>query len=59
MSKDVSISLKLASASITQIQGRDDVQERLVAMKDCCSASETINSLHQFPATSYFAHEAV
>lgn len=53
----MSISLELANASITQIQGRDDVHESLVAMKDCCSASETINLLCQFPATSYlFLH---
>jgi len=53
MSKDVSIALELANASITQIHGRDDEHASLVAMKNCCSASETINLLCQFPATSY------
>lgn len=45
MSKDVSISRELANASITQIHGRDDAHASVVAMKDYCSASETINLL--------------
>ncbi|KAG5624686.1 hypothetical protein H5410_009904 [Solanum commersonii] len=35
------------------IHGRDDGHASLVAMKYCCSASETINLLCQFSATSY------